>query len=142
MCHSGPMLNEVGVDILIRGPFAGKTPGLEARIGDRFITALVSEVNAVANPFLVWSVKEGGVQRTIVSPDIGLAAITGKWSDVHKFKIPSIWGSHKRAPFFHDNSAKTVEAMIDHYADFTAPTFKVELTQQDRADIIAFMKLL
>ncbi|MDX1497825.1 MAG: cytochrome c peroxidase, partial [Salinisphaeraceae bacterium] len=38
MCHSGPMLNEVGVDILIRGPFAGKTPGLEARIGDRFIT--------------------------------------------------------------------------------------------------------
>ena len=96
----------------------------------------------MANTPLVWTINDGGIPRVIVSPDIGLAAITGKWLDVNKFKIPSLWGSNERAPFFHDNSAKTVEEMVDHYANFAAPTFRVVLTPQDKADIIAYMKLL
>lgn len=144
MCHSGPMLNEVGVDILFPGPLADQPliPSLESFVGDRFTTALVSEVNLIANTPRVWTVNQNGLPLTIVSPDIGLAAISGNWLDVNKFKVPSLWGSHERAPFFHDNSAKTVEDMVDHYANFVAPTFRVVLTPQDKADIIAYLRLL
>lgn len=142
MCHSGPMLNEMGIDILLPGPTANQIPGLEALKGERFITALVSETNLMANPVKVWTIMDEGIPKVIVSPDIGLGAITGKWLDANKFKIPSLWGSNDRAPFFHDNSAKTVEEMVDHYANFAAPTFRVVLTPQDKADIIAYMKLL
>lgn len=135
------MLNEMGVDVAVPA-VPGNTPGLEAAIGERFITALVSETNLAGNPVKVWQINEGGVPLAIASPDIGLAAITGRWQDVNKFKIPSLWGSHERAPFFHDNSAKTVEEMIDHYANFAAPTFRVVLTPQDKADIAAYLKLL
>lgn len=141
ICHAGPMLNEMGVDVAVPA-VPGNTPGLEAAIGERFITALVSETNLAGNPVKVWQINEGGVPLAIASPDIGLAAITGRWQDVNKFKIPSLWGSHERAPFFHDNSAKTVEEMIDHYANFAAPTFRVVLTPQDKADIAAYLKLL
>jgi cytochrome c peroxidase len=48
------------------------------------------------------------------------------------------------SPYFHDNSAKTLREVVDHYADVF---FKEELiaggiinlTEQDRQDIVAFL---
>jgi cytochrome c peroxidase len=80
--------------------------------------------------------------------------ITGDGSDafqsLNAFKIPTLWGVNKTAPYFHDNSAKTLEDVLRHYALFfaivTDPAFDgdppVILTEQDQADIIAFLKLL
>jgi cytochrome c peroxidase len=69
MCHSGPMLNEMAIDILLPPPLTETSPGLEARKGDRFITALVSEANSMANKPLLWVVEEKGATRMILSPD-------------------------------------------------------------------------
>jgi cytochrome c peroxidase len=140
MCHSGPMLNEVPIALDLPG---GDELPTAIPKGARFATAFVSERNAIGNPLHLWSLPgEDGRIRSILSPDIGRAAITGKWKDVNEFKIPSLWNAKNTAPFFHDNSAKTLEEMVDHYANFVAPTFFFTLTAEEKADIVAFMKLL
>ena len=51
----------------------------------------------------------------------------------------------RTAPYFHDNSAKTLEDVMRHYQAFfvTNPSFDgILLTQQDMSEIIAFMNLL
>lgn len=70
----------------------------------------------------------------------------------NNFKIPSLRNISKTAPYFHDNSAATLEQVLDHYQVFfelqfrrtydTAFPLDGRLTAQDVADIIAFMKLL
>jgi cytochrome c peroxidase len=54
-----------------------------------------------------------------------------------------LWGVKNTAPYFHDNSAKTLEDVAAHYARFflTIPA-PVILTDQDQADIVAYLKLL
>lgn len=98
-----------------------------------------------------------GSTTPLCSPDPGRALITGNippiplpcnaigppFSDWDSFKIPILWGVKDTAPYFHDNSAKTLEEVAAHYARFfqliPAPTI---LTPQDQADIVAYLKLL
>lgn len=146
-CHSGPMLNETNEFLPLPLP-----------PGSRFQTVLVSELNALGNPVhdFVFA-NPDGTTTTIRSPDPGRALITGSATDiafdnVNAFKIPSLRGVSRTAPYFHDNSAKTLEALAEHYTLFfnivtdpdgpgpLAPI--IQLTEQDRADMMAFLKLL
>ena len=63
---------------------------------------------------------------------------------VNAFKIPQLRGVADTAPYFHDNSAKTLEAVAAHYTKFFGIIFGPAgaLTPQDEADMVAFMKLL
>ena len=59
------------------------------------------------------------------------------------FKIPSLWGVRRTAPYFHDNSAKTLEEVAAFYTNlFANGPDPVQLTAQDEADMVAFLKLL
>jgi len=68
------------------------------------------------------------------------------------FKILPLWGVRETAPYFHDNSAKTLEDVAAHYTrffafvtDFDGPgplPPLITLTPEDEADMVAFMKLL
>jgi cytochrome c peroxidase len=81
----------------------------------------------------------------------GRALITGDPNEAFNFKIPTLWGIKDTAPYFHDNSARTLEDVMDHYTrlfrfiDDQLPRdqqfFRV-LSDQDKADIVAFLKLL
>jgi hypothetical protein len=140
MCHSGPMLDTSPIALPLPG---GDEVPTSIGAGARFSTAFVSERNALGNPQHLWTLRAAdGTVRSIVSPDIGRAAITGLWADVNEFKIPSLWNSRNTAPYFHDNSAKTPEELVDHYLDIVAPTFGVTFTEDERADILAYLKLL
>jgi cytochrome c peroxidase len=145
VCHSGPMLNETNKFF----PFPLPP-------GTRFQSILVSEINAAKNPVREFIFKNpDGTETVVRSPDPGRALITGKaqsplFDSVNAFKISSLWGVRRTAPYFHDNSAKTLEDVARHYAEF----FKIisdpkrtgnpalVLTEQDQADIVAYMKLL
>jgi cytochrome c peroxidase len=137
-CHSGPMLNESSPNF----------PLLPA--GTRFQNILVSEFNATGNPVRNFVfVNPDGTTTKISSPDPGRALITGKSRDrffnhVNAFKIPSLWGVARTAPYFHDNSAKTLEDVVQHYAQFfeVVSNGQLILTEQDQADITAYMRLL
>jgi cytochrome c peroxidase len=80
-----------------------------------------------------------------------LSAIVG----LPLFKIPTLWGTPDTAPYFHDNSAKNLDEVLDHYnfmfrEDFPRFAERVGcdpdatdcMSERDKADIIAFMQLL
>jgi cytochrome c peroxidase len=144
VCHSGPMMNETNQ--FFPAPPFGR--------GGRFQTILVSELNQAGNPVIDFLFKNTDGSTTVVSsPDPGRALITGSVSSpdsLNAFKIPTLWGVANTAPYFHDNSAKTLEAVVRHYKTFFEiisnpgadgdPT--IELTDEDQADIVAYLKLL
>ncbi len=168
MCHSGPMLNESnGFNPLPVAPFpsdpasttcsAPAQSGGRVAKGTRFQSVLVSELNAANNPVQLFVVQTPGGPVTIPASDPGRALITGNFQgfpvaggELFTFKIPPLHGIDDTAPYFHDNSAKTLEALIEHYATFfiIATDCNIDgdpplvMTPQDKADLLAFLKLL
>ncbi|MCK9360878.1 hypothetical protein M0Q28_01470 [Patescibacteria group bacterium] len=49
-----------------------------------------------------------------------LVAAPGGATEFHR--MPTLWGSARTAPYFHDNSAATFEDVARHYREFFAPT--------------------
>ena len=65
------------------------------------------------------------------------------------FKTPQLLGVRHTAPDFHDNSAKDLQAVLEHYVfmftgtlGFPLTDSNILLTEQDITDIIAFLRLL
>jgi cytochrome c peroxidase len=131
LCHSGPMMD--------------RTNQFFQAAGLRFQTVLVSEFNAARNPVRTFLFRNpDGSETKVVSPDPGRALITGSAKDANAFKISSLRGIRKTAPYFHDNSARTLDDVAAHYAKAFAkfPAAPLILTPQDQADIVAYLKLL
>ena len=81
--------------------------------------------------------------------DQGRMLITGKESDWGKFKVPSLRNVELTAPYMHDGSFNTLLDVLDHYntggsnhpnkSELIKP---LNLSQQDKNDIIAFLNTL
>jgi hypothetical protein len=170
VCHSGPMLNESNGYLLLPvpppPPPQGQPPSCDNPVteatlvpqGTRFQGVLVSDLNVAQNPVYDFVVhNQDGTTATVSSPDPGRSLVTGDFSnfpvphfDLNTFKIPSLRGVERTAPYFHDNSAKTLEDVLDHYATFFALVTDCAvdgdppliMTAQEKADIIAFLELL
>jgi cytochrome c peroxidase len=142
-CHSGPLLNRTN-------QFADDFIGLPIPVGQRFISVGVSEFNAAGNPVREFVFDRGTPgEFKLVSPDPGRALITGVVNDLqlannNAFKIAPLRGIARTAPYFHDNSARTLEDVAAHYALFfnVVTGGAINLTQEDQQDIVAFLKLL
>jgi cytochrome c peroxidase len=143
-CHSGALMDQIS-------EFAPQFFGVPVKTGTRFQNVLVSFFNQANNPVREFIFNEGTANEAhVFSPDPGRALITGvvdgptTFENVDAFKISQLRGIRHTAPYFHDNSAKTLEDVAAHYArffDFVTGGFIV-LTEQDQADIVAFMKVL
>lgn len=87
--------------------------------------------------------------------DIGYGKVTNQPSDYGKFKIPALRNVEVSAPYMHDGRFATLEQVIDHYGSYDSlrksPTVDPlmerlvypsipDLTAQDKADLIAFLK--
>jgi cytochrome c peroxidase len=135
-CHSGPMLNETN-EFVPAPPF---------KRGGRFQSVGVSEFNTAGNPVRTFVFTNAdGSTATVTSPDPGRALITGNAQDfesLNAFKIPSLWAAARTAPYFHDNSAKTLEDVARHYALLFGTISPIVLTEQDQKDMVAYMRLL
>jgi len=75
---------------------------------------------------------------TIQTTDPGRALITGKWSDMNKFKVPSMRSLASRSPYFHDGSAKTLLDIVHFYEESLSFAF----TPSEEQDLVAFMASL
>jgi hypothetical protein len=145
LCHAGPMLNQTS-----RFNF-GAPPGARiANIG-------VSDRNLLNLPVYTFLIDDGaGDVRTVTTSDLGIPLTNPRPPGVPPpfvrhpaffagfFKIPSLWGVRKTAPYFHDNSAKTLEEVAAFYTNLFSNNqdFPVQLTSQDEADMVAYLKLL
>jgi len=160
LCHGGPMLNTSNEFTTIP---TGAPPGWRAfDIG-------VSSRNVMNNPVRTFAVTDPcGTTLEVRSPDPGIM-ITGVYNIpslaaflppketcilhpgffANMFKTPQLWGVRHTAPYFHDNSAKTLEEVLEQYvfmftsnSGFPLTDSNILLTAQDVKDIIAFLKLL
>jgi cytochrome c peroxidase len=95
------------------------------------------------------------------APNVGIYEFTKISGDMGKFKAPTLRNIALTAPYMHDGSIPTLEGVLDHYAAggrtiASGPAAGVghdnpnkdsriagfELSKQDRADLIEFLKSL
>ena len=136
-CHSGPML-DVANDFNFFG----------APAGSRFFGVGVSPRNKLNLPVHEFILDGTDI---VATPDIGMILTEPLPPEfppfiplallADLFKTPSLWGIRHTAPYFHDNSAKSLEEVAEQYT-FFFDSLGITLTKQDEADIVAFMKLL
>jgi cytochrome c peroxidase len=160
LCHGGPMLNTANEFTTIP---TGAPPGWRAfDIG-------VSSRNLMNNPVRAFAVTDAcNTTIEVRSSDPGIM-ITGIYNVpllagilppkelcilhpaffANMFKTPQLWGVRHTAPYFHDNSAKTLEDVLEQYKfmftsnlGFPITDSNILLTPEDIQDIIAFLKLL
>jgi cytochrome c peroxidase len=158
--HSGPMLNTANEFTTIP---TGAPPGWRAfDIG-------VSSRNVMNNPVRTFAVTDPCNNTLVVSsPDPGImitdvynipmlaqflppkeSCIQHPGFFANMFKTPQPRGVRHTAPYFHDNSVKDVEEVLQQYvfmftsnSGFPLTDSNILLTQQDIKDIIAFLRLL
>jgi hypothetical protein len=70
--------------------------------------------------------------------DPGRAMISGKCSDIGKFKGPVLRGLASHPPYFHNGSAATLGDVVDFYDT----RFNIGLTEQEKKDLVAFLQTL
>jgi hypothetical protein len=75
---------------------------------------------------------------TVQTTDPGRALVTGKWNDIGRFKGPTLRALAARAPYFHNGSAKDLNEVVRFYDD----RFGIGFTDQERDDLVAFLKAL
>ena len=94
-------------------------------------------------------------------PNVGIYEYTSKPEDVGKFKAPTLRNIALTAPHMHEGSAKTLDAVLDHYAaggrtivdsanagegfrnPNKAPLIRgFQMSAVDRSDLIAFLESL
>lgn len=81
--------------------------------------------------------------------DTGRQAVTGRVGDVGKFKVPGLRNIAVTAPYMHDGSLPTLEAVIEHYDaggrgdPTTDPLIKPRsLSDDEKADLLEFLRSL
>jgi cytochrome c peroxidase len=84
-----------------------------------------------------------------VYPDSGRYQISGLQRDIGRFVTPTLRNVARTAPYMHDGSLPTLEAVLDHYIRGGHPhpnknpvIQPLTLTAQDKADLIAFLESL
>lgn len=90
-------------------------------------------------------------------PDLGLGATIKQAKENGKFKVPTLRNIANTAPYFHNGVFKTLEEVLDFYNSRDSGKFgppeiaenvnhdelgDLKLTDQERKDVIAFMKTL
>ncbi|MCK6610182.1 MAG: c-type cytochrome [Bacteroidia bacterium] len=101
------------------------------------------------------SAHNNGLQDNHEGVDKGLELVTGKASDRGKFITPTLRNLSKTGPYMHDGRFTTLEEVIEFYdsgiknSETLDPIMfkrhedlKLNLTQQDKADLVSFLKSL
>ena len=88
-----------------------------------------------------------GVGMAAEKPDLGRFDQTKEEKDRGAFKTPTCRNVAMSGPYMHDGSQKTLEDVVEWYAKGGHPNAtldekvkKLDLTAQDKADLVAFMK--
>ena len=81
--------------------------------------------------------------------DNGRADFTKKTEDQGAFKTPGLRDITKHAPYMHDGSLKTLEAVVEHYnkggsknPNLSPKIRKLKLNKKEVGQLVAFMKAL
>lgn len=94
-----------------------------------------------------------GIGMDAATPDVGRAKVSSDEKDTGAFKTPTLLDISKSAPYMHDGSVATLEEAVDIMTSGgkankwldeknLADAKNAELTDEDKADLVAFLKAL
>jgi mono/diheme cytochrome c family protein len=70
--------------------------------------------------------------------ETGMETVYAARSATDAYRTTPLRALWQHAPYFHDGSAPTLEAVVDHYVQF----FGLTLTEEEQADLVQFLKSL
>ncbi len=94
----------------------------------------VYKIEGCPNPFDPTSTQP----YVIYTTDPGKALLTGNCGDVNRIKGPILRGLAARAPYFHNGAAQNLTQLLNFYNQ----RFQMNLTDQEKAELIAFLNSL
>ncbi len=86
----------------------------------------------------LYTLRHKTTNALVRTTDPGLALITGRWKDIGRFKGPILRGLAARPPYFHNGFA----ASLDDVVEFYDTRFDMEMTQQEKRDMVGFLRSL
>jgi hypothetical protein len=98
----------------------------------------IADANRRTSDMPLYTLQSKTTGETVETTDPGRALITGKWTDIGKFKGPILRGLAGRAPYFHNGSAATLDEVVDFYNG----RFNIGLSAQEHVDLVAFLRSL
>jgi cytochrome c peroxidase len=115
-------------------------------VGFNYLTPVLSELIAFTsqgkNP-------EDFPLTALQRSELGRFTVTKDLTDIGKFKTPTLRNIALTAPYMHDGSMLTLEEVIEHYDKggdknkfIDTKIFPLQLTKQEKQDLVAFMKAL
>ena len=111
-------------------------------VGSSLINPVIDSIVAGKN---VDSLGLNSQQRS----ELGRFNVTKVLSDIGKFKTPTLRNIALTAPYMHDGSEKTLKQVIEYYDKggdknrfLDAAIYPLHLTDQEKADLLAFMETL
>ena len=121
-CHDTPNIGNHSVTLPIDIGITTATP-----VGGLDITNLPT-----------YTFMQNGTGKTITVTDPGRGLISGKFKDIGKTKGPNLRALAARAPYFHNGSARDLKAIVDFYD----VRFHIAFSDQEKADLVAFLSAL
>jgi hypothetical protein len=105
--------------------------------------ALPIDIGLTDEPFRtpdmpLYTLRNRATGRLRKTSDPGRALLTGQWKDIGKFKGPVLRGLAARPPYFHNGLAADLDAVVDFYNT----RFSIGFTDQEKADLVAFLEAL
>ena len=104
----------------------------------RIGTSEVDPVGLDVSGLPLYTLRNLTTGETVQVTDPGRALITGKWKDIARIKGPILRGLASRAPYFHNGSARSLADVVTFYD----VRFGLQLTEQEKADLEAFLSAL
>lgn len=94
--------------------------------------------------------RNAGITYDSAFRDSGRYKITGDMKDFMKFRVPSLRNIEMTYPYMHDGRFRNLKQVLDHYTQtFTQQSGAdpilvkgIKLSEQDKTDILAFLKTL
>ncbi|MGZ8259950.1 MAG: cytochrome C [Caldimonas sp.] len=86
----------------------------------------------------LYTLRHKATGATVQTTDPGRALVTGRWQDIGRFKGPTLRALAPRAPYFHNGSAKDLDAVVRFYDE----RFGIGFSAQERDDLVAFLNAL
>lgn len=134
-CHDAPNVGDHSLPV----PLEIGTSRSARFEADPQIQAAVSQLSMPDLPVFQIVCNEGPDAGEITyTSDPGKATLSGLCTDVGRGKGPILRGLAARAPYFHNGAA----ASLDEVVDFYNARFQMNLTEQEKRDLVSFLKTL
>ena len=130
--HSFPLPLDIGTGHSVL-PSVEPDPNIAAGLAELSVPDLpVYLISGCPNPF------NPGEPESFYTTDPGKALISGLCSDFNRGKGPILRGLAARAPYFHNGAA----ANLDELVNFYNLRFQMNLTAEQKEDLVAFLNSL